>query len=120
MLPTPSSPALALRQYTKDVPPGWRPRAYPIKDYRDALAVWARLTKLDQEQIGAAIMSRLEGGALRIAHGLTTVRLDPDSLTPVNYQGIDAVSLLASQAVTDQTGNEVVPAYPSGAKLLVD
>eukprot|EP00959_Pyramimonas_sp_CCMP1952_P290702 6080804-Pyramimonas_sp.AAC.1 len=60
MQQTTASSHLGLRQYTKDVPPGWRPRAYPIKEYKECLAIWGRLTKLDQEHIGPAIMSRLE------------------------------------------------------------
>ena len=30
---------LGLKQYTKDVPPGWRPRSYPIREYRDYLTI---------------------------------------------------------------------------------
>ena len=80
MQQTTATSQLGLRQYTKDVPPGWRPRAYPIKEYKEYLAIWGRLTKLDQEQIGPAIMSRLEGGALRTAIGLTIQRPNPDTL----------------------------------------
>ena len=59
-----------LKQYTKDVPPGWRPYSYPLREYKDYLSVWSKLTKLDPEQIGAAIVSRLEGAALKYALNL--------------------------------------------------
>ena len=82
---SPASQPLSLRQYSKDVPPGWRPRAYPIREYKEALGVWSKLTRLDEDQIGPAIMSRLEGGALRVAHALTIQRIDPGTLGPRNY-----------------------------------
>ena len=52
---------LGLKQYTKDVPPGWRPRNYPIREYRDYLTIWGKLTRLEAAQVGPAVMSRLEG-----------------------------------------------------------
>ena len=119
MLPTQASSPLALRQYTKDVPPGWRPRAYPIKEYKNALDVWSRLSRLEPDQLGPAIMSRLEGGALKFAEGMTIARQQADG-SVLTYRGIEAVSLLAQQAINDpQTGREIVPAYPSGAKTLI-
>ena len=119
MLPTQASSPLALRQYTKDVPPGWRPRAYPIKEYKNALDVWSRLSRLDPDQLGPAIMSRLEGGALKFAEGMTVHRQQADGAVHT-YRGIEAVSLLAQQAIQDpQTGQEICPAYPSGAKTLI-
>eukprot|EP00959_Pyramimonas_sp_CCMP1952_P352246 7380418-Pyramimonas_sp.AAC.1 len=119
MQQTTATSQLGLRQYTKDVPPGWRPRAYPIKECKEYLAIWGRLTKLDQEQIGPAIMSRLEGGALRIASGLTIQRPDPLTLVQTTYEGIEAASLDAQAAINDQAGNSVAPAYPSGVKVLI-
>ena len=120
MQQTTATSQLGLRQYTKDVPPGWRPRAYPIKEYKEYLAIWGRLTKLDQEQIGPAIMSRLEGGALRIALGLTIQRPDPNTLVQTTYEGVEAVSLDAQEAINDpQTGAQVSPPYPSGVKVLI-
>ena len=76
MLSTPATTPLTLKQYSKDVPPGWRPRAYPIREYRKALDIWARLTRLEQGQLGAAVMSRLEGKALQAAEDLIVIRPD--------------------------------------------
>ena len=58
---------LGLKQYNKDTPPGWRPRSYPFGEYTESLAIWLKMTKLDPEQIGSSLMSRLEAGALRLA-----------------------------------------------------
>ncbi len=116
-----SSPVLSLKQYTKDVPPGWRPRSYPIKDYKEALGVWSRLTRLEDNQIGAAMISRLEGGALRIAHSLTITRPNIQTGQNETHKGIDAVSLAKQDAIMDpHTGAEIAPSYPSGAKVLLD
>ena len=71
--------ALGLRQYTKDVPPGWNPGSYPITEYFELLKVWFRLTRLEEEQIAAAIMSRLQGRALRLTHPKSITQLDPNT-----------------------------------------
>eukprot|EP00959_Pyramimonas_sp_CCMP1952_P051442 1074768-Pyramimonas_sp.AAC.1 len=59
-------------------------------------------------------MSRLEGGALRIAIGLTIQRPDPDTRVQTTYEGIEAVSLDAQDAIIDPgTGTQIAPPYPS-------
>ncbi len=121
----PSSAApLGLKAYTKDTPPGWRPHSYPISEYRDLLMIWCKLTRLDPEQVGAAIMSRLEGSAHRLARQLAIVRQEMDAggnVIAVTYRGIDAVSLLKLDAVIDPgSGAELIPGYDSGAKVLID
>ena len=93
MLPsTPSTPA-TLKQYTKDVPPGWRPRAYPLKEYRENLLIWSKLTRLNEDQIGAAIVSRLEGNALKRAKALKIERLNLDTGIEDKFEGIHAILL---------------------------
>ena len=85
--------------------------------------VWCRLTRLDPEQIGAAIMSRLQGGAWRTAMQLTVTRntLLPDgNIMTTTFRGMDAVSLIKTEPMFDDLGVQVVPAYPSGSKLLLD
>ena len=87
---------MALRAYNRDVPPGWKPYSYPISEYRDLLMIWCKLTKLDADQIGAAIMSRLEGSAHKLARQLSIVRQELNlagAIDTVTYRGIDAVSL---------------------------
>eukprot|EP00959_Pyramimonas_sp_CCMP1952_P051441 1074767-Pyramimonas_sp.AAC.1 len=64
-------------------------------------------------------MSRLEGGALRIGIGLTIQRPDPDTLVQTTYEGIEAISLDAQDAIVDPaTGTQIAPPYPSGIKML--
>ena len=115
-----SQQSMPLRAYNKDVPPGWRPRAYPIRDYREYLTVWSKLTRLDTDQLGAAIMSRLEGGAWRAANALTVSRVDPADGQLKEYRGVDAVSLLHQAAILDGNGNELLAEGQAGARLLVD
>ena len=79
MLPTPTTTPANLKQYNKDTPPGWRSRSYPLKEYRENLLIWARLTKLTQDQAGAAIMSRLEGNALKRAKTLKITRINVET-----------------------------------------
>ena len=85
--------------------------------------VWCRLTRLDPEHIGAAIMSRLQGGAWHTATQLTIARntFDADgTMMTTTFRGIDAVSLIKTEPILDDQGLQVVPAYPSGSKLLLD
>ena len=114
---TPQSTPLSLNQYTKDIPPGWRPRSYPIREYREALEIWSRLTRLEQDQLGAAVMSRLEGPALRAAQDIRIQRMDARG-NVVPHRGIDAVSLPRVPAQYDGQGNEIVPIQDSGIKVL--
>ena len=85
---------LGLKQYNKDTPPGWKPRSYPFREYTESLAIWLKMTRLDEDQIGPAIMSRLEGGALKLAKKLTIQRINAAGVTET-YRGVDAVSLFA-------------------------
>ena len=111
---------LALQQYTKDIPPGWRPRSYPIREYCDYLRVWHKLTKLDEEQIGAAITSRLYGAAWNVAMKLSITRNDGNG-NDVEHVGIDAVSLLESQPIYNQVnGQMLAPGYISGIRTLME
>ena len=111
---------LGLKQFTKDVPPGWRPRAYQVQEYKDLLDVWSCLTKLDEEQIGPAIMSRLEGAAWKMALNLRVVRPDPISGQPTTYKGVRALCLVRTDAVYANDGLTIlVPVQQSGAHLLI-
>ena len=105
---------LGLKQYTKDIPPGWGPRMYPIVEYVELLKVWSKLTRLDEDQIPAAIMSRLVGKALRTAHRYSVSRLDALTNVLTTHKGIDALSLPAVTAITDRHGGVLQEAQPSG------
>ena len=35
---------LGLKQYTKEVPPGFRPGSYPVTEYEELVKVWSCLT----------------------------------------------------------------------------
>ena len=116
-----TSSTLGLRQYTKDVPPGWRPRSYPIKEYREYLEIWSRLTRLERDQIGPAIVSRLERGAYKAAMSLRFNRINPQTMVLESYKGINAISLEPTEAVYNpETGEVVIPAYDSGCNVLLN
>ena len=83
------------------------------------MGIWGKLTRLDADQIGPAIMSRLDGGALRLALAMRIVRYDEFGIAHT-FKGTDAVSLLESTVVMDpNTGAVIVPAYEAGARILM-
>lgn len=110
---------LGLKQYTKEVPPGFRPGAYPVTEYEELVKVWSVLTTLDSEKVGVALYSRLELGALDKARRLRGHRMDQNTLAIRNYIGLDAIRLPASDPVLDGLGNEIFAAQPAGAMLLL-
>ena len=114
---------LPLQSFTKDVPPGWRPYSYPLPRYRDLLHVWMKLTKLDSDQIGAAMISRLGGTAYDLAMSLQVTRREIHNGTVQDrtYVGVEAACLDSADAVMHPTtGAQVAPAYPPGCKMLLD
>ena len=68
---------LGLQQYTKEVPPGFRPGSYPVTEYEELVKVWSFLTTLDYDKVGVALYSRLELGALDLARRMRLHRMDP-------------------------------------------
>ena len=110
---------LSLKSYSKDIPPGWRPRSYPLKEYIEALKVWTKLATLPEEKWGAAIMSRLDGQALKLAQSLTFPRYDPENNMNYRPTGIDALSLPWLPPGRTPQGVEY-PAQDSGAKHLIN
>ena len=109
-----------LKQYTKDIPPGWRPYSYPLREYTDLLSIWGKLTALEESRLGPAIVSRLEGNALKIAIAFVVHRRQADG-TFVEFRGADAISLVRQDAEFDvNTGLEINPVQPSGVNLLLD
>ena len=112
---------LGLKQYTKDVPPGWRPLSYPFTEYREYLRIWAHLTSLDptEAKYGAAILSRLEGAALRIGTSLQIVRINATTLVQETHVGVDAVVLPPRAAFVDMQGTQH-PAEMAGWQVLMN
>ena len=111
--------AINLKSYTKDIPPGWRPRAYPLKEYQQALTIWVRLTQLPEEKWGAAIMSRLDGQALKIAHDLQITRYNTELEQLVTLTGVEALSLPSRAAGTSTAGVNYGP-DDLGLKVLIN
>ena len=113
---------LGLKQFTKEIPPGFRPGSYPVVEYEELVKVWSVLTTLDAEKIGVALFSRLELGALDLARHLKLTRCDPQSYEIKEYVGLEAVQLMRSGAVLrGEPPNqvEVYPACLSGSEMLI-
>ena len=79
------------------MPPGWSPGVYPLSEYFGSLKIWYKLTKLEQEQIGAAIMSRLSGRALSLAKAKVITRIGSSGVA-ATHKEVDALSLAAEDA----------------------
>ena len=109
---------VSLKSYSKDIPPGWRPRAYPIKEYEQNLKIWAHLTTLDQSKWGAAIMSRLDGQALKIAQDMPITRYDTNIEANRTVYGLEAISLPERAAGVSPNGTEY-PYQDSGIKIFI-
>ena len=109
---------VSLKAYSKDIPPGWRPRAYPIKEYEQNLKIWAHLTTLDQSKWGAAIMSRLDGQALKIAQDMPITRYDTNIEANRTVYGLEAISLPERAAGVSPNGTEY-PYQDSGIMTFI-
>ena len=119
---TPSFTQLGLKQYTKDVPPGFRPGAYPVSEWYELLKVWSVLTvhKGKDAEMGAAIYSRLELGALDLARRLVIPMYNSTDGLIHQVTGIEACQLPAQDAVPHPTTGAVFfEAQASGAAQLI-
>ena len=116
-----TGPQLALHQYTKDIPPGFRPRLINFKDYQDRLKIWHRLTRLDDAQIPPAIVSRLEGTALDLANDYIIIRYNnPNDANTTTTTGIDALCLPdLPNPFLDQYGTIYQQPQPSGLQAFL-
>ena len=58
-----AAPGTPLEQYTKTLPPGWKPelRHYPFRLYVQRMRLWYRITDLPASSIGPAAVGRLSG-----------------------------------------------------------
>ena len=108
---------LGIKQYNKDISPGWRPGAYPIAEFEELMKVWLRITNAEEERIGAILYSRLELGALDLARRFQIKRYDP-SLSSLTHEkiltGIDAMCCKHEDEVRDLGGVIIYPATPAG------
>ena len=106
---------LGIKQYNKDIPPGWRPGAYPISEYEEYIKVWLRITPLDDDKKGAVIFSRMELGALDLARRFSTKRWDNVSKTERKVEGLDALCAADQAEVRDSAGGTAFStAKPAG------
>ena len=114
------SSRMGLKDYNKDVPPGWKPGSYPLKEYLDHLEVWGNMTSMEASKIGPAIISRLEEGAFRLVRNLTIERYDENRVWKF-YEGMAVVTLPRVKELTDPTIPGVVlqAEQPSGSEIII-
>ena len=100
---------LPLDEFSRSVPPGWRPHlsSYPLKDYKDKLKLWLRMTDVSLAQIGPTVVGRSKGAAYRVALKIRDRRQDGPILTLD-----DAIVAQAEPQVTDpRTGDIQAEGY---------
>ena len=109
---------LPLEEYSKFVPPGWKPHqhSYPLRLYLEKLRLWLRVADMDQGAIGPTVVGRLKGAAYRVAMKVRSQRQDGTTLT-----GDAAVAAPAEPEVTDPTTGVVLQeAVISGLQLVLN
>ena len=70
---------MPLESFTRSTPPGWRPgvTSYPLRRYKQLLALWWRQTDLEERFLGPAMAGRLRGTAFQLAMAMRENRYDP-------------------------------------------
>ena len=53
-MPGQASGSLGIKQWNQFIPPGWKPFAYPLKEFKNYLSLWAAMTS---PQLAANSMS---------------------------------------------------------------
>ena len=78
---------MSLEDYSKQVPPGWMAHMsnYPLKLYKEKLALWMRITDLDEEKQGPTILGRIKGPAYRIIMQMQVPRQPDETHDEVWY-----------------------------------
>ena len=99
---------LGIKQYNKDIPPGWRPGSYPISEYEEYIKVWLRITTLDDDKKGAVIFSRMELGALDLARRFSIKRWNSTTSSEHKREGLDALCAADQAEVRDSAGTTVL------------
>ena len=74
---------ITLEDYTKACPPGWAPymHNYPLKLYKEKLALWLRITDVEPAKLGPTVLGRIKGPAYRIIMKMRVPR-QPSTIAP--------------------------------------
>ena len=104
----------SLTEYTKSVPPGWRPgdHNYPLKKYLENLEMWHHITDVEPEKVAVLAAGRLQGRTGTLAKELTITKQDGTVL-----RGLPALAFTGEAATTGPTGQRVA-ATPNGLQAL--
>ncbi|CAE8697760.1 unnamed protein product, partial [Polarella glacialis] len=107
-------------EFSKLVPPGWRPGipGYPIKLFFERLKLWYRVTDNAEAQLGILVAGRLQGAPQKIALRLRLPR--PVAAGGGHDIGDEALIRLSQEQVIDPATNTIVQEYiPSGLQTTV-
>lgn len=113
---------IPLDEFSKSVPPGWRPGvdSYPLKLYLEKVKLWYKITDATDEQIGPLLAGRLKGNAEKMALKLQL----PKAGRPLADNGFDvgdaAVVRMAIDEVRDPLSGAITQELvPSGVSALL-
>ena len=108
-----SAPTLPLEAYNKSTPPGWKLGLYryQFRRFMERMRLWYRLTDLNVDQIGPAIVGRLQGKPFTLALRTQVRAQNGNMLT-----GDEGLAYPGADPVLDAQGAVQVPAAPSGTQ----
>ena len=111
-----------LDQFTKSMPPGWRPNVvrYPLRRYIQLLRLWWRQTDLPETSAGPAMAGRLRGTAFQLAMNLSADRLDINTGNRRRMTGDELLSQQAHDPWSHPTTQVLHPEEPAGATILMN
>ena len=108
---------LPLDQYTKTVPPGWKPGLvhYPYRRFTERLRLWYRQTDLPTSSYGPAVAGPLVGRPFNLALALKFKIPDGREL-----KGDEALAWPGSSEIKDEFSGEILtPASENGLQHLL-
>ena len=111
---------LTLQTFTRSTPPGRRPGqlSYPLRKYKQLIALWWRQTDFQEHQFGPVIAGRLRGTAFQLAMSLTALRFYPHTQTYLQLTGDELLSQGSDAGHADPQGIQVPPQHSGGRLLL--
>ena len=115
---------LALDEYTKSTPPGWRPHmhSYPLKLFLEKFDLWKRQTSVPENEIGVTLAGRLKDAAYRLAMKIKiqTYKTGVPGVTDSASAPAEgsASSALDDEVLLDETGNPIPDKLITGTEAV--
>ena len=110
---------LAMYEYTKATPPGWKEyiHGYPLKLYLEELWLWIRTTDVPPDNIGPIAVGRLKGAAYRMVLKMRILRQNGTTLFTDEALATRAEILFPASPSVGLF--RTIPATPSGLDMLI-